>query len=63
MSVGRSPLTQRSRAQPAPALPSPRESEEEEEEEEEEGAENDVSANIASWLGGEDDVSYVKKDK
>lgn len=60
VSIGRSPLNQRSRGAPEP--PPPPHSEEEEEEEEVEDVDS-PAANIASWLGGDDDVSYAKKDK
>lgn len=61
VSLNRTPLNQRSRGV-MPPPPPPEHSEEEEEEEEEEDV-GSPAANIASWLGGDDDVSYAKKDK
>ncbi len=57
--MGRTPLSQRSRGMPTSPPPPPLSDEEEEEEQDLDSP----AANIASWLGGDDDVSYSKKEK
>lgn len=60
VSMQRSPLTQRSRGPAERPVPPPHSNTDEEDEDE---FDDSAGAQLAAWLGGEEEVSYAKKDK